>query len=147
MIDRLKREIKQAMKNKDKKRLTVLRSLLSGAKNAALDSGGDREPTQEHLTAVVSKAIKQRNDSIAEYESAGRDDLAQQEQYELKVIKEFQPEQLSEEDIENIVDDALSATGASSKADMGKVMGAVMPKVKGKADGSLVKKVVLSRLA
>lgn len=146
MIAKLNSEIKEAMKAKNKERLTTLRSLLSEAKNIAIDDKR-REASDEDLLKAVTKGIKQRKDSIEQYEEAGRTDLAEVEKFELSVLEEFQPEQMSEEEITTIVKEIIAAVGASSKADMGKVMGALMPKVKGKADGSLVSKIVNQQLS
>lgn len=146
MITKLNSEIKEAMKAKNKERLTTLRSLLSEAKNIAIDDKR-REASDEDLLKAVTKGIKQRKDSIEQYVEAGRDDLADVEKFELAVLEEFQPQQMSEEEITAIVTETIDAVGASSKADMGKVMGALMPKVKGKADGSLVSKIVNQKLS
>lgn len=146
MISKLTSEIKEAMKAKQKDRLTTLRSLLSEAKNIAIDDKR-RDATDEDLLKAVTKGIKQRKDSIEQYEEAGRDDLAEVEKFELGILEEFQPKQLTEDEIAALVEEAVAATGASSKADMGKVMGALMPKVKGKADGSLVSKLVNQKLS
>lgn len=146
MIDKLNSEIKEAMKARNKERLTTLRSLLSEAKNIAIDDKR-REASSDDLLKAVIKGIKQRKDSIEQYEEAGRDDLAEVEKFELAILEEFQPKQMSEEEIEAVVTETIAAVGASSKADMGKVMGALMPKVKGKADGSLVSKIVNQKLS
>ncbi len=146
MIDQLKNEIKSAMKARQKERLATLRSLSSEAKNIAIDDKR-REATSEDLLKAVTKGIKQRKDSLEQYESAGREDLAAVERFEITVLEEFQPQQMSEEEITAVVTETIAAVGASSKADMGKVMGALMPKVKGKADGGLVSKVVNQQLS
>ena len=96
--------------------------------------------------SVVQKEAKQRRDSIEEFTKAGRQELADKEQKELEILQKYLPEQLSEEEIKKLVDEAISQTGASNISDMGKVMGALMPKIKGKADGSLVSKIVKESL-
>lgn len=146
MVTKLNSEIKEAMKAKNKERLTTLRSLLSEAKNIAIDDKR-REASDEDLLKAVTKGIKQRKDSIEQYEEAGRNDLADVEKFELAILEEFQPEQMGEDEITAIVTETIASVGASSKADMGKVMGALMPKVKGKADGSLVSKIVNQQLS
>ena len=101
---------------------------------------------EEELT-VLSRELKQRKDSLHEFDKAGREDLVEKIHTELKYVELYMPEQLSEEEVSEIVKQAISETGASSKAEMGKVMAAVMPKVKGKADGSLVNKLVQQHLS
>ena len=96
--------------------------------------------------SVVQKEAKQRRDSIEEFTKAGRQELADKEQKELEILQKYLPEQLSEEEIKKLVDEAISQTGASNISDMGNVMGALMPKTKGKADGSLVSKIVKESL-
>jgi uncharacterized protein YqeY len=145
MVDKLQDEIKKSMRNKNKGRLIVLRSLMSEAKNKAIDAGR-REPTADDVLECVTKGIKQRNDSIAEYQKAGRDDLVQKEEYEVAVLQEFQPAQLSEEEIVGLIEDTKKELGVTAMADMGKLMGALMPRVKGRAEGGLVSKLVRGSL-
>lgn len=146
MISKLNEEIKTAMKARDMQRLSTLRGLMAAAKNIAIDDGR-KETSDEDLLASVTKGLKQRADSVEQYKNAGRDDLVEKEEFEIAIYKEFQPEQMSEEDVTAIVEKVIADTGADGKKDMGKVMGALMPLVKGKADGKLVSKIVGMKLS
>jgi uncharacterized protein YqeY len=143
-------DLKTAMKSKDELRTMVLRSLKAGMLEkeiSARTEGKAVSITDEMATEVIVKAAKQRRDSITQYSDAGRDDLANQEKSELEIIESYLPKQLTEAEITAIVDEAIQAAGAQSPADMGKVMGRLMPQMKGKADGGLVNKIVRERLA
>lgn len=146
LLGRLNDDMKQAMKNREKDKLTVIRMLKAALQNETIKAGG-RDLTEEEELTVLSREVKQRKDSLHEFEKAGRDDLVATIQTELTYVNEYMPEQLSEEEIAAIVDEAIAETGVSAKSDMGKVMSAVMPKVKGKADGSLVNRIVLQKLS
>lgn len=146
LLGRLNDEMKQAMKNKEKEKLTVIRMLKAAMQNESIKAGG-RDLTEEEELTVLSREVKQRKDSLHEFEKAGREDLVAKIQTELTYVNEYMPEQLSEEDVSAIVDETIADTGASAKADMGKVMAALMPKVKGKADGSLVNRLVQQKLS
>ncbi len=137
-------DIKTAMKQKEQHRLDVLRSLKSAIfeKEVSERKDGKAELSDEDVVNVIMKAAKQRKDSIQQYREAGRDDLADNEEKELKIIESYLPEMMSEDDIKQIVQEAIDSTGASGPQDMGKVMGQVMPKVKGKADGAQVNRIV-----
>jgi len=144
LIDQIMADIKTAMKSGERDKLTVLRMLHSAVKDQTVNAG--KEITEEIVTAVVGKAIKQRMDSIEQFSAAGRDDLVAKEQAELDWLKDYQPEQMDQAAIEVIVKECIAESGAASKADMGKVMKLLMPRVKGKADGKLVNQVVMSLL-
>ncbi|GIN89663.1 MULTISPECIES: GatB/YqeY domain-containing protein [Bacillaceae] len=146
LLDRLNEDMKQAMRNKEKEKLSVIRMLKASLQNEAIKQGNKQLSEDEELT-VLSREVKQRKDSLHEFEKAGREDLAQKTREELEFVSYYMPEQLSEEAVEELVRNAIADTGASSKADMGKVMGALMPKVKGKADGALVSKLVQRHLS
>ncbi|WP_046173873.1 GatB/YqeY domain-containing protein [Domibacillus indicus] len=146
LLGRLNDEMKQAMKNKEKEKLTVIRMLKASLQNEGIKAGG-RDLTEEEELTVLSREVKQRKDSLHEFEKAGRGDLVAKIQTELTYVNEYMPEQLSEEEVSAIVDETIAETGASAKADMGKVMAALMPKVKGKADGSLVNRLVQQKLS
>lgn len=133
---RLSDETKNAMRAKDKARLGVLRLIQAAIKQREVDERISLDETQ--VLAVLDKMIKQRRDSLSQYESAGRQDLAQQEAYEIGLIQEFMPAALDEAELAAIVADAIAASGAASMQDMGKVMGLVKPKVQGRADMSAV---------
>ncbi len=143
--DRLIQDMKEAMKARDQLRLSTLRLLISEIKNKEIDAKGELK--DEDILAIIQKAVKQRQDSIAQYEKGGRQDLADKEKAELEILKAYLPEELSQEEILEIIDQAIAATGASSPKEMGKVMREVMPKVKGRADGKVVNELVRKRLA
>ena len=142
--ERLNEEIKTAMKAREQEKLGALRLMLAAVKQRevderiTLDDGG--------VIGVVEKMIKQRKDSIAQYEKASRQDLADKEKFEISVIESYLPQQLSQAEIETIVGDAIAATGAKSAADMGKVMGVVKPKLAGRADMGKVSAMVKGKL-
>jgi uncharacterized protein YqeY len=140
LLTTLNDDIKTAMKAKDKETLSVLRMLKTAIQNEQIKAGRDLNG-EEELT-VLSREMKQRRDSLAEFEKAGRDDLADKAKIEITIVEKYMPEQLSEEEIRQIVQAAIDQTGASSAKEFGKVMGAVMPKVKGKADGNQVNAIV-----
>ncbi len=137
-------DLKNAMRSKDAPRLQVLRSLKAKIleKEISERKGSDVVLKDEQIHEVLMKAAKQRKDSIAQFKEAGRDDLAETEEYELQIIESYLPEMLSEEKIRQLAKEVIEDTNASSMSDMGKVMGSLMPKVKGKADGALVNRVV-----
>lgn len=132
--------MKSAMKAKDKESLQVIRMIKSSIQNEQIKVGHDL--TDDEELSVLSREMKQRRDSLREFEQAGRDDLAEKVKSEIAIVEKYMPEQLSEDDIRQIVQEAINQTGASSAKEFGKVMGAVMPKVKGKADGNLVNAIV-----
>ncbi|GGI69725.1 GatB/YqeY domain-containing protein [Shewanella gelidii] len=141
LIDQLKEQMKLAMRAKEKVRLGTIRMALAAIKQIEVDS---RESlSDDQALAVLTKMVKQRRDSIAQYEAAGRDELAAAEAAEIQVLETFLPKPLSEEEIAAIIDATISEVGASTMADMGKVMGALKPKVQGRADmgaiGSLIR--------
>lgn len=137
--------MKQAMKNKEKDKLVVIRMIKAAIQNESIKLG--RVLSEEDELSVLSREVKQRKDSLHEFEKAGREDLVDKIRAELKHVEIYMPEQLSEEELSEIVKQAIDETGASSKKEMGKVMAALMPKVKGKADGSLVNKLVQQHLS
>ena len=141
LSERLNEDMKQAMKSQDKFKLSTIRMIRSTIKNLEIDL--KRPLDDNEVLDILSREIKQRKDSLQEFEKAGRDDLADRcRKQKLKLLVEYLPEQLTEEEIKVIVQQTIQETGASSKADMGKVMSALMPKVKGRADGKLVNQVV-----
>lgn len=146
LLERLNNDMKQAMKNKEKDKLSVIRMLKAALQNEAIKLG-NKELTEDEELTVLSRESKQRKDSLQEFSNAGRDDLVEKIRTEIKYVELYMPQQLTEEEITNIVKETIEAVGATSKADMGKVMGALMPKVKGKADGALVNKLVQQHLS
>lgn len=140
LSERLNEDMKQAMKSQDKFKLSVIRMVRAAIKNIEIDT--KRTLDDNEVLDVLNREIKQRKDSLQEFEKAGRDDLAETVKAEIAVLSDYMPQQLSEEEVKAIVQQTIQETGASSKADMGKVMGALMPKVKGRADGKLVNQLV-----
>jgi uncharacterized protein YqeY len=130
----------EALKAGEKDRLTVLRGLKSDLKYRQIDKGKDL--TEEEVLEVLSSCAKKRRDSIEQFQAGGRDDLVQKEQFDLKVISTYLPEQMGEAEVRQIVVEAIAETGADSPAGIGVVMQAVMPQVKGRADGKLVNQIV-----
>ncbi len=144
----LQEELKQSMLAKDELKTSVLRLLLSAIGYYEIQEGGaGYEATDENVLSVIQKEVKQRKDSIEQFQNAGRQDLADKETNELNILQIYLPKQMSEEEIRVLVKDAIEQTDASSIQDMGKVMGALMPKVKGKADGTLVSQIVKTKLS
>ncbi|MCM2531596.1 GatB/YqeY domain-containing protein [Neobacillus pocheonensis] len=146
LLERLNNDMKQAMKNKEKDKLSVIRMVKASMQNEAIKLGKNELSEEEELT-ILSREVKQRKDSLHEFDKAGREDLVDKVRTELTFVELYLPKQLSEEELTEIVKEAISDIGAKSKADMGKVMAALMPKVKGKADGSLVNKLVQQHLS
>ena len=144
LSERLNDDMKQAMKDKDKFKLTTIRMIRASIKNAEIDLKRSLEDSE--VLDILSREIKQRKDSLQEFNKAGRDDLAKDVAAEIDIIGVYLPEQLTEEEIKSIVLQTIQETGASSKAEMGKVMTALIPKVKGRADGKLVNTIVQQSL-
>lgn len=131
-------EIKQAMLNKDKERLTPLRAIKSLILLAETEKGGAEGLSEDTEIKLLTKAAKQRKDSLEIYNEQGRADLAEKEASELKVIEEFLPKQMTEEELEVALKEVISQVGAEGPKDMGKVMGAATKKFAGKADGKTI---------
>lgn len=138
--EQLNADMKTAMKAHDKLSLNVIRMIKADMMNEKVKLGHDL--TDEEMDAVVNRANKQRKDSLEEFKKGNRDDLVEQTEQELAVVAKYMPEQLSDAELRQIVQDTIDQVGASSKADFGKAMGALMPKIKGKADGGQVNKIV-----
>lgn len=132
--------LKEAMKNKDNERRDVIRLLTSAIKQVEIDT--QKEVTAEQAVEILQKEAKKRRESIAELTSAGRAEQAAAEQYELTVLEEFLPRQLTADEITALARDVIAQTGAASGRDMGRVMGALQPLTKGRADGKLVSQIV-----
>ncbi len=142
---RINDDVKAAMKAKDKPRLGVLRLITAAIKQREVDEQISLDDDQ--ILAVLEKMVKQRKDSIAQYEKAGRDELAQQEASEISIIQDYLPEQLSDDEIDALIAEAISSTGAASMKDMGKVMGTLKPKLAGRADMGTVSAKIKAKLA
>jgi uncharacterized protein len=136
LAEQLNEDMKQAMKAGEKFRLSTIRLVRASIKNQEIEL---RRPLDDNeLLQVVSRELKQRRDSLQDFQRAGREDLVANVSAEIDIISQYLPQQLTEEEIKDIVMQTMQETGASSKADLGKLMGALMPKVKGRADGKLV---------
>ncbi len=140
LLSTLNADMKTAMKAKDKERLAVIRMLKASLQNEEIKVGHELNADEE-LT-ILSREMKQRRDSLAEFEKAGREDLSEKVKIEIAIVEKYLPAQLSDEEIRQIVAQAIADTNATSPSEFGKVMGAVMPKVKGKADGNQVNAIV-----
>lgn len=146
--DRISDEIKAAMKAKDKLRLETVRGIKKVIleKESSIRADGRDALNEDEELAVVMQLAKQRRDSIKQFTDAGREDLADKEAKELKILEEYLPAQLSDADVEAAVDEVIAQVGASGPRDMGKVMGPVMKKLQGKADGGKVQAIVKAKL-
>lgn len=154
--ERINEDLITALKAREKERALVLRTLNAAIKNAEIAKRSKLAKTEEdsekliaasmlsdeEVIDVIATQIKQRRDSIVEYEKGNRADLAASEKAEIDILSQYMPAQMSEEEIRKVVASAIAKTGAASPKDMGKVMGALMKEVKGKADGTLISKIV-----
>ena len=143
--DRITEDMKTAMRAKDSARLSTIRLLLAAIKQREVDERVTVDDGQ--VLAIVEKLIKQRRDSIEQFQRANRQDLVEQESFELSVLEGYQPEQASPEELAAAVDQAIAATGAAGPSDMGKVMAVLKPKLAGRADMAAVSALVKARLA
>ncbi|GLX85740.1 aspartyl-tRNA amidotransferase subunit B [Thalassotalea loyana] len=132
LLDKLKDEMKVAMRAKDKDRLGVIRMAISAVKQAEIDN--KTELDDNGIIGVLTKMVKQRKESMTMYLDGGRDELAAKEAAEVKALEDFLPQPLTDEEIESMISDAIAQSGAASMADMGKVMGLLKPAMQGKAD-------------
>jgi uncharacterized protein YqeY len=144
VLERLNQDMKQAMKDKATLKLSVIRMVKAAIANEEINKG--RALSEDEELTILTRELKQRRESLHEFEKAGREDLAGKAREEIKVLTAYLPAQLSEDEVRQIVREAIASTGATSRKEMGKVMGAIMPKVKGKADGSLVQRIVSEEL-
>lgn len=142
--EQLTSDMKEAMKAHDKDRLAVIRMVRGAIRQQEID--GKKELNDDDVIAVISKEVKMRKDSIDEFSKGGRDDLVAKTQAEIEVLMPYLPQQLSEAEVKVLVEEAVAATKAATPKDMGKVMGVLMPKVKGRADGKMVNTIVRSML-
>lgn len=143
--ERLNAEMKQAMKDRDSLRLSTIRMILSTVKNRDIEKRS--ELSDAEITETIVTLCKQRRESIRLFKEAGRQELVDKEEAELKLMQEFLPQQLTREELETLVEEAIAATSASGGKDMGKVMKHLQPSVSGRADGKLVSEVVKEKLA
>ena len=145
LLDQLNADMKEAMRAKQKERLSVIRMLKASLQNEAIHAG-TQELTEEQVLTVLTREVKQRRDSYKEFTEANREDLASKLQDELDVLMAYMPKQLSEEELKNIISETARKINAAEPSHMGKLMGAVIPQVKGKADGTLVSELVKAYL-
>ena len=140
----IKEEMKEAIKLRDRERLTTLRNIISEFTNMTIAKGEDREKdvSDELALEVIAKLVKQRKDSIEQFEGAGREDLAQKERHELSILEKYMPEQMSEEEIEKYVQKKIKELKISDNTSIGLLMSTVMKDLKGQVDGRAVKRVV-----
>ncbi len=144
MVEKLKQDMIEAMKAKDKERLTTIRMIKGELDKEHIDK--KREINDELLIEVVTRGIKQRKDSISEFEKGNRSDLIEKTQSEIDILQNYLPEQLSEDEVITIIDEAISLIHPGGVRDMGKVMKEVTPKVKGRTDMKKVSEIIKSKL-
>lgn len=144
--NQIQADLLAAMKAKDEVKMGALRMLKAAIMKTEV-SGDRKEATDSDILGIVNKEIKSRRDAADQFRAGNRMELAEKEEKEIEVLKAYMPPQLTEEEVLNLAKEAIAQTGATKKAEMGKVMGALMPKLKGMADGTVVNKIVSSLLA
>ena len=144
-IETIDQEVKEAMKARDAERRDALRLILNALKNSEKEL--QRPLSEEEELQVLQRERKRRVEAAEAFRTGGREEQAASEERELAILEEFMPEPLDEEQIEDIVDDAIAEVGATSMADLGRVMADVMPQIAGRADGSVVSQIVREKLA
>lgn len=145
MKEELLNELKIAMREKDELRKNTITMLRSAILQVEKDS--QKTLNDDEIVVIISKEVKKRRDSIADYETAGRDDIVSDLNKEIEILSKYLPKQLTEEEIANLVDEAIAESGATNARDMGKVMQILRPKTAGKADGKVVSEIVKEKLA
>jgi len=145
LIDDLLSEIKVCMKEGKKEQLTCLRGVHSDIKNVRINKKVDI--TDQLVIEVLAKGIKQRKDASEQFSQGGRHDLVDKNNQEIKWLEKYMPEQLGQDELTKMVEEAIAQSGAQSKKEMGKVMGVLIPKTKGRADGKLLSQLVSSKLS
>lgn len=143
--DRLMSDLKTALRDQDELNKRTIRLALAALKNARVDKNADL--TEEEEITVLSKEVKQRRDSISEYEKGGRDDLVREEMAEMEILQRYLPRMLERDEVVELARQVIAETGASSPQAMGQVMRELMPRVQGRADGRMVSEVVRQLLA
>ncbi len=144
IVERLTTDIKTAMKAGEKETLVALRSLHAKIKDATVNAG--KEMTDDEALTVIARAIKQGTDAAEQFRAGGREELAAKEEREIALFKSYPPRQLDEAELVALIDAAIQESGATTKKEMGQVMGLLMPNVKGRTDGGLVSRLVGQRL-
>lgn len=142
---RIDDDLKEAMRNKNSVKLTALRMLKAAIKNMTIQKKVD-SPEDADIFQIISKQIKQHKDSIESFSKGKREDLAEKERRELEILQSYLPEQLSEQEVVNIVREVITETGARDRSDMGKVMKAVLEKTRGRSEGKVVSQIVIKQL-
>ncbi len=145
LSEKLTEDMKQAMKDKDREKLSVIRMVRASLQNEAIKLRVDTLSEEDELT-ILSRELKQRVDAAKEFEKADRSDLVENLESEINILEAYMPKQLTDEELNTLIDETIEEVNATSKRDFGKLMGVLMPKVKGKADGSKVQKIVQEKL-
>ncbi|RLA03768.1 MAG: GatB/YqeY domain-containing protein [Gammaproteobacteria bacterium] len=144
LTERIRDDMKQAMRDRAKDRLSTIRLILAAVKQQEVDRRVILEDAE--VLAILDKMVKQRRDSIEQFDKAGRDDLSSKEKFEIEVIQNYLPKPLSDQEISDLIAEAISTSGAESMRDMGKVMGILKPKMQGRADMGKVSGLIKSQL-
>ncbi|NLZ94145.1 MAG: GatB/YqeY domain-containing protein [Firmicutes bacterium] len=144
MLTQIQNDVKQAMKAGEKKKVTTLRMLIASIKNESINKRADLN--NEDIIAIIQREIKQRRNACEEFKKGGREDLIRENEAEISILEAYLPRQLSDEELAALVRQVISEVNAVSVKDMGKVMGKLMPQVKGKADGTRVQQAVKDAL-
>lgn len=146
LAQQIESDLKTAMKARDSETTATLRMVLAAIKNLRAEAGHGAEVSDEEMLDLLSREAKRRNEAATAYAEAGRDDLAEKERRELAVLERYLPAGLDDDELAAVVDETIAEVGAAGPAEVGKVMSAIMPKVKGRADGKAVNAMVRSRL-
>lgn len=147
ILEQLNEDYKEALKEKQTEKKNTLRLILNSIEQKRIDKGKDKELKKENVIEILNKEAQKREESIEQYQEAAREDLAEKENKELKLIKQYLPEPLSESEIKTKISKAIEELGAQGLEDMGRVMGKVMPQMKGGARGDRVKEIVKNKLS
>jgi len=143
--ERLRRDLKDAMRARDSHRKSALRMVLTGIQLAEVEAGQDLE--DEDIVVLIRKEVKRREEALEMMREAGRDDLVEDEVKEVEILQAYLPKQMSEDEIRDLAQNVIDEVGAESPSDLGRVMGAIMPRVRGKAEGRTVNRIVRELLA
>ncbi len=141
---RIESAMRDAMRARDQRRTSTLRMAMAAAQNRRIELG--RDLTDDDMIDVLGRQVKQRRESIEQFRAGGREEMARGEEAEAEILAEFLPEQLSEAELARLIEETVASTGASGPGDMGRVMGALMPRTRGRADGRLASELVRRRL-
>ena len=146
LADQIQSDLTAAMKARDAETVGTLRMVIAAIKNARVAAGASGDVDDDQTLELLTREAKKRQEAAQAYAEGGRPELADKEQRELAIIRRYLPEQMTEAEVAQIVDEAIAETGAGGAGDLGRVMSAVMPKVKGRADGKVVNRLVRERL-